>query len=68
MDTTALSRARWRKSSHSGSNGDCVEVAEDARAWVLVRDTRDREGPVLAFRPGAWRRFAEQVKVRPLPT
>jgi hypothetical protein len=67
MDTMGLSRARWRKSSHSGSNGDCVEVAADAHARMLVRDTKDREGPVLAFRPDTWRQFAQQVKVRPLP-
>jgi hypothetical protein len=29
---------------------------------VLVRDTKDRSGPVLRFSPAAWRRFADQVK------
>jgi hypothetical protein len=57
----------WRTSSHSGSNGDCVEVGADPAARVLVRDTRDREGLVLAFRPAAWRRFARQVKAGPRP-
>jgi hypothetical protein len=52
---------RWRKSSFSGNGGDCVEVAGDTRR-VLVRDTRDRQGPELRFPAGAWRRFAEQVK------
>jgi hypothetical protein len=30
-----LSRAAWRTSSHSGQNGDCVEVAaiSDAHEW-----------------------------------
>lgn len=67
METMDLSRAEWRTSSYSGSNGNCVEVAADSRARVLVRDTKDREGPMLAFPPGAWRRFAAQVKVRLLP-
>jgi len=49
----------WVKSSHS-SQGNCVEVA--ARGHVLVRDTKDRAGAVLRFAPGAWRRFADQVK------
>lgn len=56
-----------RQSSHSGTNGNCVEVAADSVDRVLVRDTRDREGPVLAFRPGAWRWFARQVKTGALP-
>jgi hypothetical protein len=56
----------WRISSHSGANGNCMEVAVGPKARVLVRDAKDREGPVLAFWPVAWRRFAEQVKVGPL--
>jgi hypothetical protein len=53
---------RWRRSSYSGNGGGtCVEVGQ-ARRGVLVRDTTDRSGPVLGFAPGAWRRFADQVK------
>ena len=62
-----LYRAEWRTSSSSGGNGACVEVAADSTTWVLVRDTKDREGPVLQFGPDAWRRFAAQVKVRQQP-
>jgi Domain of unknown function (DUF397) len=51
----------WRKASYSASNGGCVEVAGHA-GRVLVRDTRDRVGPVVTFTPEAWRRFAGQVK------
>jgi Domain of unknown function (DUF397) len=49
----------WVTSSYS-SQGNCVEVA--ARDCVLVRDTKDRPGPVLRFSPAAWRRFADRVK------
>jgi hypothetical protein len=56
--------ATWRKSSYSGGNGgNCVEVGarpQDDR--MLVRDTKDRQGPVLRFTPGAWRRFADRVR------
>jgi len=54
----------WRKSSHSGGNGgDCVEVGASAAVdQVLLRDTKDRQGPVLAFTPQVWRRFAERLK------
>ncbi len=52
--------------SYSSANGECcIEVAADAR--VLVRDTKDREGPLLAFPPDAWQRFAGHVKAGPLP-
>jgi uncharacterized protein DUF397 len=67
MEMLDLSRAQWRTSSHSGGNGACVEVGVNAGARVLVRDTKDRVGPVLAFRPDAWRRFAGQAKTGTLP-
>ena len=52
----------WRKSSYSGgSGGNCVEVA-DRDHHVMVRDTKDRPGPVLRFSPAAWRSFADQMK------
>jgi hypothetical protein len=54
----------WRKSSYSGGNGGgCIEVgAHPETGRVLVRDTKDRTGPVLTVTPAAWRRFAAQVK------
>ena len=52
----------WRKSSYSGNNGgNCVEVG-DAAHVIAVRDSKDPHGPVLAFSPQTWRRFAAQVK------
>ena len=62
-----LGRYRWRKSSYSGNGGtDCVEVGARAAAdRVLVRDTKDRGGPVLGFSPAAWRRFAARAKQHP---
>jgi hypothetical protein len=45
----------WRKSSYSDNGGSaCVEVS-DAEACVLVRDTTDRAGAVLAVPAAAWR-------------
>jgi Domain of unknown function (DUF397) len=56
-----LSRVGWRRSTYSGSNGNCVEVGAGDPA-VLVRDTKNRAGAVLAFTPDAWHLFAEAVK------
>jgi hypothetical protein len=51
----------WHKSSHSSSTrGDCVEVS--APGNILVRDTTDRTGPALAFRPTAWRHFLTTLR------
>ncbi|MFG1954908.1 DUF397 domain-containing protein [Micromonospora sp. NPDC048830] len=53
-----LTSARWRTSSRSnGTGGNCVEVAGNLSGVVAVRDSKDRGGPVLAFRPAAWRAF-----------
>ena len=54
-------KSNWRKSSYSGDNGgECVEVAS-AEA-VLVRDTADRNGPVLTFTADAWRAFTATIR------
>jgi hypothetical protein len=48
---------RWFKSSHSGGNDTCVEVALTPGA-VLVRDTKAAaSGPTLRFDPTSWRAF-----------
>lgn len=50
-----LSTVTWRKSQRSGVNG-CVEVAfADGR--IAVRDSKDRNGPVLVFTPHEWNAF-----------
>jgi len=50
-----LSTVTWRKSQRSGVNG-CVEVAfADGR--IAVRDSKDRNGPVLVFTPHEWSAF-----------
>jgi hypothetical protein len=57
-----MTRAVWRKSSYSGSNGGaCVEVGVAGLA-VAVRDSKDPDGPLLAFFADTWKAFAEQVK------
>ena len=50
----------WRKSSFSGTQGNCVEVAFDDDG-VYVRDSKDREGPVLRFTRAEWDAFKSGV-------
>jgi hypothetical protein len=59
MEDTGL---KWRKSTYSSNGGgECIEVGGILHV-VVVRDTQDRTGPMLRFSPGAWRRFADEVK------
>ena len=58
-----LTSARWRKSSYSGTNGgNCVEVAQNLPGAVAVRDSKDPDGPKLAFGPDEWLAFTAGVK------
>jgi hypothetical protein len=58
-----LDEAQWRISSHSGGgNNTCVEVALNVPGVVGVRDSVDPDGPVLVFRPSAWRALTTRIK------
>jgi hypothetical protein len=57
-DVTAL---QWRKSSHSGSGNNCVEVASMPAA-VAVRDSKDPDGGHLVFGAGDWEAFITGIK------
>jgi hypothetical protein len=57
-----LTGAQWRKSTRSnGNGGDCVEVAGNLPDVVGVRDSKDQQGPALAFTPTAWRAFLHTI-------
>ena len=47
----------WFKSSYSGTQGDCVEVAWLGSGRVGVRDSKDPAGPALDFAPADWDAF-----------
>lgn len=51
----------WRKSTRSGAAGHCVEVA-NVPAAVLVRDSKDVDGPVLTFADRDWSGFIAGVQ------
>ncbi len=50
----------WRRSSRC-EGGACVEAGSVPGA-VLVRDTTDRGGTVLAYPAGAWRAFTVALR------
>ena len=56
------SGGKWRKSSFSASNGDCVEVAILAGGKVGVRDSKALADPYLRFSGRAWAAFVGDVR------
>ncbi|MFF5716997.1 DUF397 domain-containing protein [Streptomyces buecherae] len=56
---------RWTKSSYSNNGGECVEVAANLAPYgtVPVRDSKNPNGPALAFDTSAWSAFVAGVKV-----
>ncbi|CAM5480133.1 hypothetical protein KAURM247S_01166 [Kitasatospora aureofaciens] len=57
-----LSGLVWHKSSFSGAQSECVEVADGVLGLVPVRDSKDPDGPVLSFGIEAWACFLAGVK------
>ncbi|MFI9320846.1 DUF397 domain-containing protein [Kitasatospora aureofaciens] len=63
-----LNHAAWRKSSFSGNQGNCIEVADGLLDIVPVRDSKDPHGPALSFPADAWTAFITAIKTGELPT
>jgi hypothetical protein len=55
------SSTEWRKSRFSADTGNCVEISSMS-ASVLVRDSQDSAGPVLAVGRTEWAHFLRHVR------
>jgi Domain of unknown function (DUF397) len=62
MNEMDLSRAEWHKSSYSSQDGNCVEVATNLAGIVVVRDSKERQGPVLPLTRPGWQALVRQIK------
>jgi hypothetical protein len=54
--------ANWRKSSHSGAVGNCVELAPLAGNETAVRNSRNPCGPALVYSGVDMSAFLARVK------
>jgi hypothetical protein len=65
-DTSCVEVGVWRRATYSNNGASCVEVGTSRgtteRALCLVRDTKDRGGPRLAFTSGQWAAFVAGVR------
>lgn len=64
LTSEAIESARFRKSSRSDNSGSCVEVADglaSIHGVVLVRDSKDVGGPVLAVDGNSWKHFVARI-------
>ena len=62
MNTESTS-LHWFKSSYSSNGGDCLEIADvTSRGAVLVRDSKNLNGPTLDVSTNAFASFAAGVK------
>ncbi len=59
---TNAARGQWHKSTRSGTQGNCVEVAYLSGDRIGVRDSKNPDGPVLTFTPAEWEAFVAGAK------
>lgn len=63
IDNASATGFAWTKSSYSGNQGDCVEVAHGALPAALpVRDSKRPAGPAVVISDTAWGGFVDAVK------
>lgn len=62
MDRRMVRGEEWRKSSYSADGPNCVEVARKSLGSIVIRDSRDVNGPRLAFTLAEWKEFTRQIK------
>ena len=61
LSNLELSYLKWRNAGRSANNGACVEVAP-ANGQVLIRDSKDQDGPIIQYSASSWHVFLGGAK------
>ncbi|MFB8777133.1 DUF397 domain-containing protein [Streptomyces broussonetiae] len=61
IESASASPLEWVKSSYSGNNGNCVEVAALPGGGRALRDSKNPDGSALVFSSGEWGAFVAGV-------
>ena len=56
-----MGNLEWRKARRSANNGACVELAP-AAGQILIRDSKDQDGPIIAYSEYSWHIFVAAAK------
>ena len=56
-----MGNLEWRKARRSANNGACVELAP-AAGQILIRDSKNQDGPMIAYSQYTWRLFVASAK------
>jgi hypothetical protein len=44
-------------------NGDCVEAAAVVTGDIMIRDSKDQNGPILRYSDYSWHAFVRKAKL-----
>ena len=62
INNLEVSDLQWRKARRSANNGACVEVVAPANGQILIRDSKDQDGPVIQYSASSWHVFLGGAK------
>lgn len=62
MSHADITKAAWRKASYCNGATACVEVATLPDGGVLLRDSKDPDGPTFRFTSAEWVAFTAGVR------
>ncbi|CAM5672411.1 DUF397 domain-containing protein [Streptomyces atroolivaceus] len=62
VSADSLEGVKWRKSRHSGPQGNCVELAALPGGDVALRNSRDPQGPALIYSRAEINAFLDGAK------